>query len=110
MAREMAQPTRIFGQLIEEAFRPKCEWLKRALRELCGPRFDDRALDFVATSIIGQCTFYRQNRHIIQALFPGLLAPDDLIPRLARHITNFSLAAIRNMNPVSSNEHTLEPR
>jgi AcrR family transcriptional regulator len=110
MAREMAQPTRIFGQVIEEAFRPKCEWLKRALRELCDARFDDTALDFVATSIIGQCTFYRQNRHIIQSLFPGLLAPDDLIPRLARHITDFSLAAVRNMNPISSNEHVLEPR
>jgi TetR/AcrR family transcriptional regulator, regulator of cefoperazone and chloramphenicol sensitivity len=110
MAREMAQPTRIFGQLIQEAFRPKCEWLRRALRELCDPRFDDAALDLVATSIIGQCTFYRQNRQIIQSLFPGLFAPDDLIPRLARHITDFSLAAIRHMNPTSSDEHVLKSR
>lgn len=110
MAREMAQPTRIFAQLIEEAFRPKCDWLKRALRELSDGRFDDAALDFVATSIIGQCTFYRQNRPIIQSLFPGLLAPDDLVPRLARHITDFSLAAIRTMNPTSAHERILEPR
>jgi hypothetical protein len=110
MAREMAQPTRIFGELIEEAFRPKCQWLQRALRDLCGDRFDEQTLNFVATSILGQCTFYRQNRHVIQRLFPGLLAPDDLIPRLSRHITDFSLAAVRNMNPTSIHEHVLEAR
>jgi AcrR family transcriptional regulator len=110
MAREMAQPTPIFGQVIEESFRPKCEWLKRALSELCAGRFDDTALDFAATSIIGQCTFFRQNRQVIQSLFPGLLAHDDLIERLARHITEFSLAAIRNMNSTPTNEHLLETR
>ncbi len=110
MAREMAQPTPIFGPFIEEAFRPKCEWLERALAELGGGRFDDAALDFTATSIIGQCTFFRQNRHVIETLFPGLLAHDDLVERLARHITDFSLAAVRNMKPLPSNEHLLETR
>ncbi|MGH8046965.1 MAG: CerR family C-terminal domain-containing protein, partial [Chthoniobacterales bacterium] len=113
MAREMAQPTRIFDQVIAEAFRPKCEWLRRALTELCGGRFQGVELDYVATSIIGQCTFYRQNRHIIQQIFPGLLAADDLIERLARHITEFSLAAIRHMDtgPSSTtNEHLVKNR
>ena len=99
MAREMASPTRIFGQVVEEAFRPKCAWLQRALSELCGDRFSGAELDYVTTSIIGQCTFYRQNRHVIQSLFPGLFAPDDLVERLARHITDFSLAAVRHMKP-----------
>lgn len=110
MAREMAQPTRIFGQVIEEAFRPKCEWLRRALAELGEGRFDDDQLNYVATSIIGQCTFYRQNRHVIQSLFPGLLAPDDLVERLARHITDFSLAALRHMHPAPAHERLLESR
>ena len=110
MAREMAQPTRIFDQVIAEAFQPKCDWLRRALAELCGARFTGGDLDYIATSIIGQCTFYRQNRHTIQRLFPSLLAPDDLVERLARHITDFSLAAIRHMkagNPTSSNEQRI---
>ncbi len=111
MAREMASPTRIFGQVIEEAFRPKCAWLRRALTELCGDRFSGVDLDYMVTSIIGQCTFYRQNRHVIQSLFPGLLAPDDLVERLGRHITDFSLAAVRHMAPdPSSNEHILKSR
>ena len=110
MAREMAQPTRIFDQVIEDAFRPKCEWLKRALGELCGTRFQAAELDYVATSIIGQCTFYRQNRHIIQRLFPGLLAPDDLVGRLAHHITDFSLAGIRHMKSAKTHERSLETR
>lgn len=106
MAREMAQPTRIFDQLIVEGFRPKCEWLRRAVTELCGTRYPAAQLDYIAVSIVGQCTFYRQNRHVIQRLFPGLLAPDDLLERLARHITDFSLAAIRHMDAgPSSNSH-----
>ena len=99
MAREMAEPTRLFDQVVEEAFRPKCAWLQRALADLCGANFSSAELDYVATSIIGQCTFYRQNRAIIQRLFPALFAPDDLVPRLARHITDFSLAAVRHMRP-----------
>lgn len=110
IAREMAQPTRIFQQLIEEGFRPKCNWLKRALADLSSGRLGDAELDLAATSIIGQCTFYRQNRQVIQALFPSLLAQDDLIERLARHITAFSLAATRNLKPATTHERTLEPR
>jgi AcrR family transcriptional regulator len=113
MAREMAQPTKIFEQLLTEAFRPKCEWLQRAVTELCGKRLQGAELDYVTTSILGQCTFYRQNRHVIQRLFPGLFTPDDLVERLARHITDFSLAAIRHMDagPFSkANEHLIKSR
>jgi AcrR family transcriptional regulator len=111
MAREMASPTRIFGQVVEESFRPKCAWLQRALVEIGGDRFSKTDLDYQTTSIIGQCIFYRQNRHVIQALFPGLLAPDDLIERLARHITDFSLAAVRHMQPANpAHDHLLESR
>jgi len=113
MAREMAQPTKIFDQLLEEGFRPKCEWLRRAVKDLCGGRFDESTLDYITTSILGQCTFYRQNRHVIQRLLPGLFAPDDLIARLTRHITDFSLAAIRHMDAspsAKSHEHAIETR
>ena len=113
MAREMASPTRIFDQVIAETFVPKCAWLKRALAEICGSRFTTADLDYVATSIIGQCTFYRQNRQVILRLFPGLLSPEDLVGRLARHITDFSIAAVRNMKPETTaptDERILETR
>lgn len=110
MAREMAQPSRMFAQLVEEAFRPKFEWLKRALAEVSTGRLDDAKLELVAISIIGQCTFYRQNRHVIQSLFPGLLSHDDLVGRLTNHITAFSLAAIRNLHAQPAREHLLKSR
>jgi AcrR family transcriptional regulator len=97
MAREMANPTPMLQHLIDEVFRPKCAWLKDAIRELAGPRLDDEHLGYFAASVIGQCLFYRQNRPVIQALMPDLLGRDDLIDRLSRHITDFTLAAIRNL-------------
>jgi hypothetical protein len=97
MAREMANPTPMLQHLIDEIFRPKCAWLKDAIRELAGPRIDEEHLGYFAASVIGQCLFYRQNRPVIQALMPDLLGRDDLIDRLARHITDFSLSAIRSL-------------
>jgi AcrR family transcriptional regulator len=96
MAREMANPTPMLQHLIDEVFRPKSAWLKAAIHELA-PRLDDEQLGYATASVIGQCIFYRQNRPVIQALMPDLLGRDDLIERLARHITDFTLAAIRNL-------------
>lgn len=97
MAREMADPTPMFQHLIDEVFRPNCAWLSAALQEIAGDRFGEEQVRYVTASVLGQCLFYRQNRPIIRALLPELLSTDDPIERLARHITDFSLAAIRNL-------------
>ncbi len=114
MAREMANPTPMLQHLIDEVFRPKCAWLKDAIRELTGSGMDDERLGYIAASVIGHMLFYRQNRPVIQALMPDLLGRDDLIDRLARHVTDFTLAAIHNLpamgKPTPQNERLAKTR
>jgi AcrR family transcriptional regulator len=97
MAAEMSAPTPLLGSLIEEGFRPRALQLQEILLELTGDRLDAETLDRLGASIIGQCVFYRQNRPVIQALYPGLLSERDYLETLARHITEFSLAGIRHL-------------
>ena len=109
MAREMASPTPMLRHLIDEVFRPNCRWLSALLQELGGGRFDAEQLEYLTTSVLGQCVFYRQNRPIIQSISPELLGRDGLVDRLARHITDFSLAAIRNL-PLTKPEKQIHER
>lgn len=106
MARELASPTRMFDQLIEEGIRPKCDLLDGILRELSGPDVSQKKRHYIAGSIMGQCLFYRQNRHVIHRLFPTLITEDKPIDHLASHITEFSLAAIRALT--TSHERKLQ--
>lgn len=95
MAREMSAPTRMLEELIEEGFRPRKEQLRGILEDLAGDRIASAELDLIGASIIGQCVFYRQNRPVIQKLYPDILAAQDSPDTIAAHISAFSLGAIR---------------
>jgi len=97
MAREMTSPTRMLQHLIDEGVRPKARRLEAILRELTGEDFPDEQLHLIGTSIIGQCVFFRQNRPVIQSLYPDVLGREDSIEYLADHITSFSLAGIERL-------------
>jgi len=101
MAREMAMPTRMLGELIEEGFRPKAEMLAGILRELTDGRLSDEDLDRAGASIIAQCVFYRQNRPVVLHLYPELLGDGDPIGRLAAHIADFSLGGLEKLKEAS---------
>jgi len=95
MAREMSAPTRLLNVLIETFIRPKRDALLRILGEVAGRPLSDEELGLLSASVMGQCVYYRQNRPVIEQLFPQLLKGEDTIPRLAKHIATFSLAGIR---------------
>lgn len=98
MAREMATPTRAFTKLIDEDFRPRANFLNEVLSDLGRGKFTQETLDRIAASVIGQCIFYRQNRALINVLYPSLLAGEDPLTELRRHITSFTLAAIHGFD------------
>jgi len=95
MAREMAAPTRMLSQLIDEGFRPKVTILEGIVRDIVGSSLSGKRVHLLAASVLAQCVFYRQSRPVIAELFPGLLEGEDAIAPLAEHITTFSLAGIR---------------
>ena len=101
MAREMAAPTRMLGELIDGGFRPKVELLGGILRELTDGRLSDDELDRASASIIAQCVFYRQNRPVVLHLYPGLLDDKELIGKLAAHIADFSLGGLEMLKNAS---------
>lgn len=101
MTREMASPTRMFYELIEEGFRPKTLLLDAILRDLTEGRLSEEEYARTGASIIAQCVFYRQNRPVIQQLYPDLLSDENHIGKLADHITAFSLGGVDRLKASS---------
>lgn len=97
VAREMVDPTEAMEQLIDDGIRPQVEALLKILRLLHGKRVGEQQLRRCASSILGQCLFY----HFVQPAILQLRLEKKLGPRsvdaLARHITEFSLAAMRGL-------------
>jgi hypothetical protein len=92
--REMAHPTDACAELVQSSIRPQFEILMQIVRELM-PEAPEGQLRLAAFSIVGQCLFY----HFADPVIRNLLASDEYtaleVDKLAEHITNFSLSAIR---------------
>lgn len=97
IAREMVEPTRALDSLLEEVARPLHRELAAIVRLLLGPSADDQAVRFCALSIMGQCVYYHHARSVLTRLYPGQKYGAEDIARLADHITEFSLAALREI-------------
>ena len=99
MLREMLQPTSASDVLIREAIRPKFERLQQILRQFC-PEADERKLNALAFSVIGQCLHYRMARPVTERLI-GREAFEALdLDYLTDHITSFCLAALGCVPPL----------
>jgi AcrR family transcriptional regulator len=98
--REMLDPTSASDVLIREAIRPKFERLQGILRQFC-PDADERKLNALAFSVIGQCMYYRMGRPIAERL----IGPDSFgsldLDFLTDHITSFCLAALGSSPPLN---------
>jgi TetR/AcrR family transcriptional regulator, regulator of cefoperazone and chloramphenicol sensitivity len=93
MLREMLHPTMASDVLIREAIRPKFERLQGILREFC-PNADERKLNALAFSVIGQCMHYRMGRPIAERLIGHESFESLDLDFLTDHITSFCLAAL----------------
>jgi AcrR family transcriptional regulator len=100
MLREMLHPTSASDVLIRERIRPRFEELQRILRQFC-PAADDRRLNALTFSVIGQCLHYRMARTVTERLI-GRAAHEALdIEYLTDHITSFCLAALGCAPPIN---------
>lgn len=94
--REMAEPTAALGSMVDANIRPHLALLGEIVRDVLGPEADDEAVFFCSLSVIGQCLHYFFGRPVLERVAPKLAAFTQAdIERIARHVTRFSLAALR---------------
>ena len=107
MAREMMEPSPIFGTVVERVLVPVRQHLEEIVRDLIGARAP-RDVTLCVNGIIAQCVFYKQFERIAGrftcSICDGGLLPEgeERIELLCEHITRFSLAGmagLREENP-----------
>jgi AcrR family transcriptional regulator len=95
MAREMIEPTPALDMLVEEVARPIHQELASIIRELLHLGATDETVRLCTLSILSQCVYYHHARSVIRRLYPEQSYGAQEIARLAEHITEFSLAALK---------------
>ena len=94
MAREMVEPTDALNRMVREFIQPQADLLRDILRNLLPSSTDPETSRLCALSIVGQILFYAHCRPVLQRLAPEGSFDRLELDRLARHITDFSLAAL----------------
>jgi hypothetical protein len=97
IAREMVEPTRALDSLLEEVARPLHRELVAIVRQVLGPAANDHDVRFCALSIMGQCVYYHHARTVLTRLYPEQGHGIEDVARLVDHITEFSLAGLREL-------------
>lgn len=93
-AREMVEPTPALDVVAAEYLQPLAEEVRAIVTRLLGPAADEQSVRLCGISIVSQCFFYHHCRPALARLFPDLDYREPFIERLARHITDFSLAGV----------------
>ena len=95
IAHEMTEPTKALTALIDKVYGPALKQLEAIVRELLGRQAPVTVVRQCQLSVLGQCLYFHYARPAIQHIHPEQgFEPAD-IERLAKHITQFSLAGIR---------------
>jgi len=95
VARELVEPTPALDALVERIIRPLSERLRGIVRDLLGKQAGDETVRRCTLSIVGQCLLYHHSRPVLERLYGRQRYTEARIEELARHITQFSLGAIR---------------
>lgn len=98
-AHELAKPTPAINVVVNEAIRPLYMRMCQLIAGILKLSPDDRKTRLCAHSIIGQILFYAFARPVISRLAPEMKMTTAQVDLIANHITEFSLAYLRNTNP-----------
>jgi AcrR family transcriptional regulator len=98
IAREMIEPTRALDSVVKEEMQPQAVLLSSIIRQALGPAASEETVRWCGCSIVSQCVFYHHCQPVIARLFPKQKFGPDEVEALARHITQFSLSALKQMS------------
>ncbi len=95
--KELANPTGLLKEVIDEELRPLQAEMERIVRELLGSAPSRRAVEFCVISVISQCLnpMVAGERGRSEHQGPSLPPAIDDMGAFAEHVTRFSLAGIR---------------
>jgi AcrR family transcriptional regulator len=98
MAREMQEPTEALDHLVTHHIEPLAQQIRGIIAEILGggATRDDERTQLCSMSVVGQCQHILRSRAVIGRITPALHYDEAGIADLARHITTFSLCALRN--------------
>jgi hypothetical protein len=95
MMRELADPGKAAGVVVDEFIRPMALHLWGIIRELV-PHLDDRRQMMIGFSVIAQCLYYRQNRPVSELIFGKPAVEALTVDMVADHVVAFTLAAVES--------------
>ncbi len=95
IAMEMIQPTAALDVLQEESLRPLADEVQGIVERILGPGATPEIVRLCGCSIVSQCVFYLHCRSVICRLYPEQQYGERDVARLAEHITQFSLSALK---------------
>lgn len=97
MTHELAQPTPVFDEVVEQVMRPKHDALRGLVGEVIGRPADDRQTRFCAQSIMGQIIVYAHGREVLKRLWPDLAFTPQTLEEIASHVASFSYDALKSL-------------
>ena len=97
MMRELVNPTLALDNIVQEAIAPLHEFVGKLVCEAAGTTITTAELRRCVFSLFGQCLFYRHSLAVIQRLYPKLRYDTREITATAQHITEFTLAGLKQV-------------
>lgn len=94
---ELINPTLALDNIVQEAIAPLHEFVGQLVRDAAGTRISSAELRRCVFSIFGQCLFYGHGHAVILRLHPKLRYDTKEISATAQHITEFSLAGLKQI-------------
>lgn len=96
LAHELIEPTAVLDRLVRNRMRANHKQIAAAVRELLGAAATPETIRLCTLSVVSQCVFYRHSAAVVTRLYPEIV-PSREVERIAHHVTEFSLAAIRGL-------------
>jgi hypothetical protein len=102
MLHEFIQPSTATARVVQELMRPMYDRLRQIVGELLGLPVDHERTRLCVHSVIGQIAYYGRSAPMLRTLWPEMKMDAGQRELVADHITEFSLAYLRQTRSLSS--------
>ena len=99
MIHELAQPSPAMGTVINETLRPMYDSFRTLIGQMLGLPPDHDKTRLCSQSVMSQVVDYAKSRNVYKHIWPELEMTSERIAQIADHITEFSLAYLRQAAP-----------